>query len=76
MRDISCHVITDTIQQMCIQATHFLSDDMVEAMNYAVETEESALGKQVLKQLEDNLKIAGEEMIPICQDTGMAIFFI
>ena len=76
MRDISCHVITDTIQQMCIQATHFLSDDMVEAMNYAVETEESALGKQVLKQLEDNLKIAGEEMIPICQDTGMAVIFL
>lgn len=76
MRDISCHVIRDTIQKMCIQATHFLSDDMVEAMNHAIETEESTLGKQVLKQLEDNLKIAGEEMIPICQDTGMAIFFI
>lgn len=76
MRDISCHVIRDTIQEMCIQATHFLSDDMVEAMNHAIETEESTLGKQVLKQLEDNLKIAGEEMIPICQDTGMAIFFI
>ena len=76
MRNISCHVIRDTIQEMCIQATHFLSDDMVEAMNHAIETEESTLGKQVLKQLEDNLKIAGEEMIPICQDTGMAVVFI
>lgn len=76
MRDISCHVIRDTIQEMCIQATHFLSDDMAEAMNHAIKTEESPLGKQVLKQLEDNLKIAGEEMIPICQDTGMAILFV
>ena len=75
MRDISCHVISDTIRDMCIQATHFLSDDMERAMNQAIETEKSPLGKQVLKQLEDNLKIAGEEMIPICQDTGMAVLF-
>lgn len=76
MRDISCHEISETIRDMCIQATHFLSDDMAKAMNNAIETEESLLGKQVLQQLEDNLKIAGEEMIPICQDTGMAILFI
>ena len=76
MRDISCHVISDTIRDMCIQATHFLSDDMERAMNQAIETEKSPLGKQVLKQLEDNLKIAGEEMIPICQDTGMAVLFV
>lgn len=76
MRDISCHVISDTIRDMCIQATHFLSDDMERAMNQAIETEKSPLGKQVLKQLEDNLKIAGEEMIPICQDTGMAVVFL
>lgn len=76
MRDISCHRISDTVRDMCIQATHFLSDDMAKAMNHAIETEKSPLGKQVLKQLEDNLKIAGEEMIPICQDTGMAILFV
>ena len=76
MRDIYCHVISDTIRDMCIQATHFLSDDMERAMNQAIETEKSPLGKQVLKQLEDNLKIAGEEMIPICQDTGMAVLFV
>ena len=76
MRDISCHTIIDTVRDMCIQATHFLSEDMAEAMNHAIETEESLLGKQVLKQLEDNLKIAGEEMIPICQDTGMAVLFV
>ena len=76
MRDISCHLITDTVKEMCIQATHFLSEDMCEAMNHAIKTETSTLGQMVLKQLEDNLKIAGEEMIPICQDTGMAILFI
>ena len=76
MREISCHLITDTVKEMCIQATHFLSDDMCEAMNHAIKTETSPLGQMVLKQLEDNLKIAGEEMIPICQDTGMAILFI
>ena len=76
MREISCRLITDTVKEMCIQATHFLSDDMCEAMNHAIKTETSPLGQMVLKQLEDNLKIAGEEMIPICQDTGMAILFI
>ena len=76
MREISCHLITDTVKEMCIQATHFLSEDMCEAMNHAINTETSPLGQMVLKQLEDNLKIAGEEMIPICQDTGMAILFI
>ncbi len=76
MRDISCYKICDTVREMCIQATHFLSEDMAAAMNHAIETEKSPLGKQVLKQLEDNLKIAGEEMIPICQDTGMAVLFV
>ena len=76
MRDISCHLITDTIRDMCIQATHFLSEDMCVAMNQAVKNETSDLGQMVLKQLEENLKIAGEEMIPICQDTGMAILFV
>ena len=53
---------SDTVRDMCIQATHVLSDDMAAAMNHAIETEKSPLGKQVLKQLEDNLKIAGEEI--------------
>ena len=76
MREISCQLIKNTVRDMCIRATHFLSEDMSAAMNQAIETEKSQLGKMVLKQLEDNLRIAGEEMIPICQDTGMAIVFI
>ena len=76
MREISCHNIIDNVKEMCIQATHFLSDDMCTAMNQAIQKESSELGQMVLKQLEENLKIAGEEMIPICQDTGMAVLFV
>ena len=76
MREISCHNIIDNVKEMCIQATHFLSDDMCTAMNQAIKKESSELGQMVLKQLEENLKIAGEEMIPICQDTGMAVLFV
>ena len=76
MREISCGKITETIKQMCIQATHFLSKDMEKALDRAVYEEKSALGRQVLDSLKENLEIAANEMIPICQDTGMAVLFI
>lgn len=76
MREVSVSIITDNIKEMCIEANHFLTDDMKNVFENAVKKEESALGKQVLGQLEENLKIAGEDMIPICQDTGMAVVFI
>lgn len=76
MRSINVNVITENIKEMCIEANHFLSQDMKEVFEKAVVEEESALGKQILNQLEENLKIAGEDMIPICQDTGMAVIFI
>ena len=76
MRSVNLEVITKNIKEMCIQANHFLSEDMDIAMKNAVETEEAPLGKQILTQLQENLKIAGEDMIPICQDTGMAVVFI
>lgn len=76
MRDISCDLIISTMKEMCIQATHFLSDDMKSALYRSVEAEVSPLGKQVLEQLCENLQIAGDDMIPICQDTGMAVVFI
>ena len=61
---------------MCIQANHYLSADMDAAMKHAADTEQSELGKKILHRLQDNLKIADEEMIPICQDTGMAVIFL
>lgn len=76
MRTIDVQVITQNIKEMCIEANHFLSKDMQNIMEKAKEDEEAPLGKQILEQLEDNMRIAGEDMIPICQDTGMAVIFI
>ncbi len=76
MRTINVEEITKNIKEMCIEANHFLSDDMDKALKNATETEKSPLGKQILNQLQENLKIAGEDMIPICQDTGMAVVFL
>lgn len=76
MRTIDVAEITRNIKEMCIEANHFLAEDMDEAMKLAVHKERAPLGKQILCQLGDNLKIAGEDMIPICQDTGMAVIFM
>ena len=76
MKVIEVSKVTETIKEMCIEANHFLSDDMKEALYNAQKEEESALGKQILGQLQENLSIAGEDMIPICQDTGMAVIFM
>jgi len=76
MKVIEVSKVTETIKEMCIEANHFLSDDMKEALYNAQKEEESALGKQILGQLLENLSIAGEDMIPICQDTGMAVIFM
>ncbi len=76
MRTVDVKEVTRNIKEMCIEANHFLSNDMKCAMDKAAQTEESLLGKQILEQLEENLKIAGEDMIPICQDTGMAVIFV
>lgn len=75
VRTIKTEEVTKVIKEMCIEANHYLSDDMKCAMNQAMNSEESALGKKILSQLKDNLDIAGKEMIPICQDTGMAVIF-
>lgn len=76
IRTVQTDVITSNIKEMCIEANHYLSEDMKCAMNQAVTTEKSELGKKILNQLQENLQIADQEMIPICQDTGMAVVFI
>ena len=75
VRTVRTEEISKAVKEMCIEANHFLSDDMRARFEQAVEKEESPLGKQILNQLQENLKIAGEDMIPICQDTGMAVIF-
>lgn len=76
MRTVNVEEISKNIKEMCIEANHFLTDDMKEALVNAQDTEEAMLGKQILQQLQENLRIAGEDMIPICQDTGMAVIFM
>lgn len=76
MRIIQVQQITEQIKEMCIQVNHYLSEDMKEALRNAQAGEKSPLGCQILSQLQENLKIAGEDMIPICQDTGMAVVFL
>ena len=76
IRTVKAEDITRNIKEMCIEANHFLSKDMKEVFLQSIEKEKSDLGRQILCQLEENLEIAGEDMIPICQDTGMAVIFI
>lgn len=76
IRTIRTEAVTETIREMCIEANHFLSEDMDAAMKCALAEEKAPLGRQILQQLQENMQIAGEEMIPICQDTGMAVIFM
>ncbi len=76
MRVVKTSYVTQNIKEMCIEANHFLTEDMDKALVNAVVEEKAALGRKILCQLQDNLKIAGEDQIPICQDTGMAVVFL
>lgn len=76
MKTVNVQEITKNIKEMCIEANHFLSADMKKVFEAAVQEEKSPLGQQILDQLKENLEIAGTDMIPICQDTGMAVVFI
>ena len=75
MREINVSEITEAVKNMCIDANYALSDDMKKALESAQKEEVSELGKQIFSQLEENLEIAANDQIPICQDTGMAVFF-
>ena len=76
MRTINTEVIIETVKEMCISANLYLAPDMEERMRQAAAKEDGALGKQIMNQLIENLEIAGSDRIPICQDTGMAVFFV
>lgn len=76
MRTIQTNDVINAVKEMCISANHYLSDDMKKALEKAVSTEKSQIGKKILNQLQENLQIADIEQIPICQDTGMAVFFV
>lgn len=76
MRVIHTDTIICNIKEMCIEANYNLSKDMENAIVNAPEKEKSPIGKQILEQLQENINIARDELIPICQDTGMAIVFM
>lgn len=76
MRSIHIQEIISNIKEMCIEANLYLTDDVKQKVLKAKELEESKLGKQILGQLEENMSIAANDAIPICQDTGMAIVFV
>ena len=76
IRTINVDKVTESIREMCIEANHYLTPDMKKRLDEAVQGEKSPLGRQILEQLEENLSIAGKDMIPICQDTGMAVVFM
>lgn len=76
MRTVDVKLLTQNIREMCIEANHFLSPDMKKAFMQAEQQEKAPLGKQILQQLQQNMEIAAQDMIPICQDTGMAVVFL
>ncbi|MCR5268989.1 MAG: fumarate hydratase [Lachnospiraceae bacterium] len=76
MKTIQTNKITELIKEMCIEANYFLTEDMKHRLDASYTAETDPLGKQILAKLQENLKIAGEEMIPICQDTGMTVIFM
>ncbi len=76
MRIVDVSLVTEAVKEMCIEASHFLTEDMKNALELAAAEECAPLGRQILEQLQENMKIAGEDMIPICQDTGMAVIFM
>ena len=76
LRTIHTNEIIKNVREMCIEANYDLSDDMKQALDQAAEKEQSELGKKILNQLQENLTIAQKDFIPICQDTGMAVFFL
>ena len=76
VREITAEEITSTIRQLCIEANTILGDEVVEALKKGLEREESKTGKDIFRQLLDNARIAEQEGIPLCQDTGMVVVFI
>lgn len=76
MRTVDVNTLTQNIKEMCMEANHFLSEDMKDAFTQAGQREKAPLGRQILQQLQQNMEIAGQDMIPICQDTGMAVVFL
>ena len=76
VKEIAAEEITKTVKRLCIEANTILGDNMIEALTKGYEIEESPVGKDIFRQLLENAKIAKEEGLPLCQDTGLAVVFV
>ncbi len=76
MREIEVKLITTKVRDLCMKANTDLGEDVLQAFDRALEKEESPLGVEILKELKENARIAKEESVPICQDTGFAVVFV
>ncbi len=76
MREIDVKLITEKVRDLCIKANTDLGEDVLQAFDRAMEKEESSLGIEILKELKENARIAKEESVPLCQDTGFAVVFV
>lgn len=76
MREIDVKLIEDKIAQMCIETNHYLSDDVKNCINRKTDEESWPVAENILKSIQENIKIAEEGVFPLCQDTGMACVFL
>ena len=76
MKQISCREITDHVRKICLEANFALGEDVLQAFNAAEKNEESPIGREIMGMLTENARIAKDESIPMCQDTGFAVFFV
>jgi fumarate hydratase subunit alpha len=76
IRQISCELITETVARLCIEANYELGDDVVSALRRARDEEVSPVGRSILDQLLENARVAHEEGLPLCQDTGLTVVFL
>lgn len=76
MREINVSTITDKVKALCMDANYYLGDDVIERLRQCRETETSPTGKDVLGKILENADIACTEQVPLCQDTGFAVFFV
>jgi fumarate hydratase subunit alpha len=76
MKEISAQAITETVKKLCIDANFYLGEDVLQAFERGEKMEESAVGKEIFQQLKENARIAREEQVAMCQDTGLAVVFV
>ncbi|MCD6083489.1 fumarate hydratase, partial [Candidatus Aerophobetes bacterium] len=76
MREIRADEIKRAVKKLCMDANYYLPQDVIDALRKGYEREVSPIGKDILKKILKNIEVAGKQKLPLCQDTGVAVFFI